>query len=316
VEIKETEARFVFLRGKVFLFIGVAFLGTLLLLFLIAKQRGLFMKTEEVYFIAERATGMYTGMPVKVSGFKIGRIKEMKLLDDARVKVVLSIESPQMKWLREDSYALLTKEGLIGESVIEIIPGKGRNLRPHEALNFEKLKGFEEMAQELKAELTVIIHEIKELLHYINSPQGDIKKSLANLEKVSEGLIALTSEAKVTIEDTDKLIKELDGSVANVTVKAEVTLDETRKRLEELSGLISDTRNSLNKITENIIHTTQNLKEATGKTSKDIPLLLQKTERSLQDVEEILQSIKGLWPLRSGIKKEAVRPLSGDTYAP
>ncbi len=306
-EIKETDSRFLLLRGKVILFAGIALAGMITLLFLIAKQKGLFQKTEEVYFVAERATGLYTGMPVKVSGFKIGRLKDMKLQDDATVRITLSIEASQMKWLREDSYALLTKEGLIGESIIEIIPGRGRNLRPGERINFEKLKGIEEMAGELKGEITVILNEIKELLTYINAPQGDIKKSLSNLQKISEELIKTTRA-------TNKLIEELNARLTSIGDKTEDTLDETKRRLEELSGLINTARISIDSLSRELLETTKDIKAITGQSSKDIPRLLEHTKRSLQDVEEILQSIKGIWPIRTGIKKEEVRPIEGDTH--
>jgi len=306
-EIKETDARFLLLRGKVILFAGIALAGIITLLFLIAKQKGLFQKTEEVYFVAERATGLYTGMPVKVSGFKIGRLKDMKLQDDATVRITLSIEASQMKWLREDSYAFLTKEGLIGESIIEIIPGRGRNLMQGERINFERLKGIEEMAGELKGEITVILNEIKELLTYINAPQGDVKKSLSNLQKISEELIETTRA-------TNKLLEELNVRLTSIGDKTEGTLDETKRRLEELSGLINTARISIDSLFRELLETTKDIKALTGQSSKDIPQLLEHTKRSLQDVEEILQSIKGIWPIRTGIKKEDVRPVEGDTH--
>ncbi|MFN3740107.1 MAG: MlaD family protein [Thermodesulfovibrionales bacterium] len=306
-EIKETDPRFLFLKGKVFLFGIVALISALVILFLIAKQRGLFTKMDEIYFITERATGLSTGMPVKVSGFKIGRLKSMKLQEDATVKVILSIERSQMKWLRIDSFAILTKEGLIGESIIEIIPGRDRQLKPGESIRFEKLRGIEEMAGELKAELTDIIKGIKELLNYINSPEGDIKKSLSNLERVSGNLIKTT-------ESMNKLLEELNRRAVSIGDKTEDTIAETKKTIEELSGLIMTAGESINNISKELLETAKTVKETTGQGSKDIPVLIEQTKRSLQDMEDILQSIKGLWPVRTGIKKIEIKPIEGDTY--
>lgn len=306
-EIKETDPRFLFLKGKVFLFSVIALVSGLVLLFLIAKQRGLFVKMDEIYFITERATGLSTGMPVKVSGFKIGRLKSMKLQDDATVKVILSIEHSQMKWLRTDSFAILTKEGLIGESIIEIIPGRDRELRPGESIRFEKLKGIEEMAGELKGELTDIIKGIKELLNYINSPQGDVKKSLSNLERVSANLIKTT-------ESMNRLLEELQRRTVSIGDRTEDTIAETKKRMEELSGLINGAKESIDNISKELLETAKTIKDTTDRSSKDIPVVLEQTKRSLQDLEDILQSIKGMWPVRSGIKKIEIRPIEGDTY--
>ncbi len=306
-EIKETDPRFLFLKGKVLLFSAIALIAGLIILFLIAKQRGLFVKMEEIYFITERATGLSTGMPVKVSGFKIGRLKSMKLQDDATVRVILSIERSQMKWLRTDSFAILTKEGLIGESIIEIIPGRERQLKPGESIRFEKLRGLEEMAGELKGELSDIINGIKELLNYINSPQGEIKKSLTHLERVSENLIKTT-------ESMNQLLEELQKRTVSIGDKTEDTIAETKKRIEELSGLITSAKDSVNNISKELLETAKTIRETAGQGSKDLPVLIDQTKRSLQDMEDILKSIKGLWPVRAGIKKREIKPLEGDTY--
>lgn len=307
MELKETDPRFFFLRSKVVFFSAIAIVGAFLLLFLIARQRGLFVKTEEVYFITDRATGLYTGMPVKVSGFKIGRLKSMSLQDDARVKVFLSIETSQMKWLREDSFAVLTKEGLIGESIIEIIPGNGRNLKPGEKIRFEKIKDIEEMAQELKTEILGIIDEIKKALIYINEPQGSIKKSISNIETISHNLIKTTESMNI-------LLERLNEKVNSVGEKVEMSLDLTQKRLEELSQLIGSTRDSIENISKELLETSKTLKTTSRKTSEQIPILLEQTRRNLDDLEEVLQSIKGMWPIRTGIKKQEIKVLEGDTY--
>lgn len=314
MELKETDPRFFFLRSKVVLFSAIAIIGAFLLLFLVARQRGLFVKTMEVYFITDRATGLYTGMPVKVSGFKIGRLKSMSLRDDARVKVFLSIEASQMKWLREDSFAILTKEGLIGESIIEIIPGNGRNLKPGEEIRFEKIKDIEEMAQELKTEILGIIDEIKKALIYINEPQGSIKKSISNIETISHNLIKTTESLNTLLGRLNDSMPEVTDKVLSIGEKAEVSFDLTQKRLEELSQLINSTRNSIENISKELLETSKNINRASQKTSEQIPLLLEQTRRNLDDLEEVLQSIKGMWPIRTGIKKQEIKPLEGDTY--
>lgn len=307
VEIKESDPRFIFLKGKIVLFITLALVSSLVLLFLIAKQRGLLVKMDEVYFITERATGLYTGMPVKVSGFKIGRLKDMKLQEDASVKVILSIERSHMKWLRADSFAILTKEGLIGESIIEIIPGRERELKPGEQVRFERLRGIEEMAGELKGELTDIIKKIKELLDYINSPEGDIKKSLSNVRKVSENLIKTT-------DTMNRFLEELNRQTVSIATRTEETLNETKKRIEELSGLIESAKDSINSISKELTEASKNINTLTDKSSKEMPLILEEAKRGLQDLEDILQSIKGLWPVRTGIRKIEIKPVESDTY--
>lgn len=293
LEFKETDPRFIFLKGKILLFIGVAVVGSIILMFFIGKQRGLFVKTEDFYFVTSKATGLRQGMPVKVSGFKIGRLKDMKLEDDGTVKVILSIEQPHIKWLREDSLAVLTKEGFIGDSSIEIIPGKGKSLNPGQAIKFEKEKGLEEMAFELKTELVEILEGVRETIKYVNAPEGEVKKILKNLEKVSQNLVKTTELANSLLDDLNK-------KTPSITEKSE-------KTIEELHQLIKTTRQSIDNISND-------LSRITNKAGKDLPSIVEQTRKSLQELDEILQSVKGLWPIRTGIKKQEPRPVEADSY--
>lgn len=294
-KIKQTDPRFVFLKGKIFLFIAIALTGIIVLLFFIGKQRGMFIKTEDFYFITTKATGLYNGMSVKVSGFKIGRLKDMQLQDDGTVKTILSIEHSHAKWFREGSVAILTKEGFIGESYIEILPGKGHPLKPGEAIKFFRQAGIEEIAAELKGEISEILKGIKETINYINEPQGSVKKSVENIEKVSQNLIKTT-------EELNALLKELNSKTPQIAQK-------TEKTIEELTELIK----SLQKLTKELNEAATTIKSAT---KKDIPALIEQTKKSMQDADEILQSIKGLWPIREGIKKQEIKPLESDSYEP
>lgn len=294
-KIKQTDPRFVFLKGKIFLFIAIALTGLTVFLFFVAKQRGMFIKTENFYIITMKATGLYNGMPIKVSGFKIGRIKDIQLQDDGTVKAILSINRSHAKWFREDSLAILTKEGLIGDSYIEILPGKGNPLKEGEQIKFVRQPGIEEIAAELKGEISEILKGIKETINYINEPQGSVKKSLENIEKASQNLIKTT-------EELNTLLKELNSRTPQIAQK-------TEKAIEEITELAK----SLQKLSKELNETATTIKSAT---KKDIPFIIEQAKKSMQDVDEILQSIKGLWPIRRGIKKQEIKPLEADSYGP
>lgn len=292
---KETDPRFIFLKSKIFLFIAIAVIGVIVIVFFVGKQRGMFVKTEDFYFITLKATGLYNGMPVKVSGFKIGRIKDMKLQDDGTVKVTLSIEQSHIRWFREGSVAILTKEGFIGDSYIEILPGKGHHLKPGQSIKFFRQAGLEEIAAELKSEISEILSGLKETINYINQPQGSIKKSIENIEKISENLIITTQKA-------NQLLEELNKRTPQITEK-------TEKTLHELIELI----NLAKALTKELNETAHTIK---GLTTKDLPVMVEQAKKSMQELDEILQSIKGLWPIREGIKRQEIKPIESDSYEP
>ncbi|WP_353683667.1 MlaD family protein [Thermodesulfovibrio sp. 3907-1M] len=292
-KIKQTDPRFIFLKGKVFLFIAIALIGVSILLFFIAKHRGVFIKTENFYFITTKATGLYSGMPVKLSGFKIGRVKDMQLQDNGFVKVILSIEENQAKWFKEGTVAIFAKEGFIGESYIAILPGDGKPLKPGQSIKFFKQTGIEEIAGELKGEISDILQGIRETINYINEPQGNIKKSIENIEKISRNLIETT-------EQINRLLKELNRKTPEIAEKSD-------KALQELTELIK----SLQRLSQELNETAKVIK---GATKEDLPIMVERAKKNMQDLDEILQSIKGLWPIREGIKPQKIKPVEADTY--
>lgn len=293
MEIKQKDPRFIFLKGKIILFIAFALIGALIFLYFIGKQRGLFTKTKDFYCVTSKATGVYTGMSVKISGFKIGRVKNMELLDNGFVRITISIEERYVKWFKEGTVAILKKEGFIGESFIETLPGDGSPLKHQQTIKFFRQAGLEEIASELKVEISEILKGVRETINYINEPQGNIKKSIENIEKLSSNLIDTT-------EKLNQLLNELNIKIPQIAQKSEKTID-------ELAELIK----SLQKIARELHETSLMIK---GTAKKDLPIMIEQTKKSMQDLDEILQSIKGLWPIRGGIKKQEIKPVETDSY--
>ncbi len=62
-------------------------------------------------------------MPVKLSGFRIGRIHKIALDDQAKVIVRLKIDRKYSKWIRADSVATFRQEGLVGDRIIDVSVG-------------------------------------------------------------------------------------------------------------------------------------------------------------------------------------------------
>ncbi len=293
MEIKQKDPRFIFLRGKIVIFIIVALAGALAFLYFAGKQRGLFTKTENFYCVVSKATGVYTGMSIRLSGFKIGRVQNMELMDNGFVRITLSVEDKHTKWFREGTVAILTKEGFIGESYIEILPGQGALIKPNQTIKFFRQSGIEEIAAELKGEISEILKGIKETINYVNEPQGDIKKSIHNIEKISRNLIETTNKLNLLLED-------MKDKTPSILAKSENTIEE----LTELIKSLQNVAKQLNALTTNFNEITK----------KDLTLIIEQTKRSMEDLDEILKSIKGLWPIREGIKKHEIKPLEADSY--
>ncbi len=92
--------RLVWQRRQIVALIVLSVLLAALLAGGIAYQHGVFTSRAQIYFLADDATGLSPGTPVRMSGFRIGKISEMHLQPDLSVKVVLTIETEPYSHLK------------------------------------------------------------------------------------------------------------------------------------------------------------------------------------------------------------------------
>ena len=156
----DNEARI--LRRKVHLFLLTAALLGIAALITVAARQGVFTQTIPVHFFAESAQEITKGMAVKVIGFKIGKVDQVVIEPDNRVKVRIMVNDDYARLIPRDSVARVTKEGLIGASMIEIQPGqdKTRTVAADDVLRFERDSGLGEIAKKITDQVIPILHDV------------------------------------------------------------------------------------------------------------------------------------------------------------
>jgi len=302
---RETDPRFMNLKGKVGLFFIVAVIGIITTVVFIGIERGIFTPRYKISFTVDKGTGFFEGMPVKLSGFKIGKIDSLSLDENARVKVTLVIYKKYSKWIRQDSKAILTKEGFIGEGIIDVTVGDMSKpaIEDGGVIQYEKARGIDELV----AEMRPVIVEIKDIISYINDPQGDIKQTLANLKTLSAGL-------NTTRENADNLIKNADSSISNLSSGASKTLKNVDSLVTSMNEKMNPVMDKLNRTMDNAEKATASLKDAVEKTAPKVPPLVDKGEDTLSDTNEVIRSLKQMWPIRLFIEKPKDGLIHGDSY--
>ncbi len=263
----QTDPRFRGLERKVgiFMFIAIAFL--LVIVFFMGMEKGLFAKEYNLYITVDSGAGFIEGMPIKLSGFKIGKVKSLKLTNDAKVRVVLNINKEYQKWIRSDSAAKLVKENVIGDSMLEISVGSGEKpmLVENNELTYEKVAGVDEFTQSIQP----LLEETTKTLQYINDPKGDIKKTLSNVERLSEHLLETENNLNELLLTSNNTLNKLDM----IASKSVGVVDDTKK----ISSVLAAKDNELK-------------------------LMIEDTEEVLSDTREIIKGLKETWPVNTLIR--------------
>ena len=313
---KETDRRFVNLGRKITLFILGALLLISILVFLIGRNRDLFTHKYELSFTVPKGTGFTIGMPVKLSGFRIGRIKSISLNEQAAVDIVLQINREYGKWIRGDSRAKLVKEGLVGETIVEVTVGTPSQplLADNGRIFFEKTTSLEEMADEISEKVKPVLIEVRDIIGYINDPNGDVKQSIRNIRRLSGNL-------EMTRGQVDMLLSKTGNDIGDVSVKLRTTLDNAALSVRKADRSLTQLEHRLPGILEKADRTLENLEEASDvvkKSTKEVlprlPAILDKGERSLKNAEQVIDAVKGTWPISSRIPKPGTAVVPGDSH--
>jgi len=188
--IREEDPRFRNLERKIGIFMATALAGVVIAGLLFGLQKDFFTKKYSLRFTADRGTGFAKGMSVKLSGFRIGRVTAISLNEQAMVDIIIEIDSDYRTWIRSDSTVKLVKEGLVGDSIIDISVGSADKpqLKDKESITYIKTKSLDEVAEEIAEKVKPVLLEVSDIISYINNPDGDLKKTIRNAELLTRHL--------------------------------------------------------------------------------------------------------------------------------
>jgi phospholipid/cholesterol/gamma-HCH transport system substrate-binding protein len=301
----DKDERFKGLFVKVSIFVLLAVLGVAFNFFYAALRQGLFVSKTQVYFIAPTSQDIHDGMAVKLSGFKIGRVKSMTLNDNAETRVDVYIEDRYMHFLREDAEISPVREGVIGDNVLAIARGSENRpqLRAGSEIKYVQTGGLDQLTQDLRDRLFPAIDDMSKLLHDINDPNGDIRQTMHNLRELSAGMNETRARLDRLLDHTDTLV----ASDVRPTVRSlnEIT-DKLNKRLPGMLDKADMAMDSLQKSTAAI-------RQAMETSGPQISGLVGESRGLVHEARKTVDSLNNNWLLRSGIPPEQQGPVKMDS---
>jgi phospholipid/cholesterol/gamma-HCH transport system substrate-binding protein len=311
------DTRFKHLERKVGIFVLAAMLGVVGVVVFIAKESDMLTSTYSVRLTAPKGTGFSQGMPIKLSGFRIGRVKSITLNDSAAVDVVLSIDSKYKKWLRKDSVARLIKEGMIGDFIIEVTSGTSQELIPENGvITLGSSMAFEDIANELAAKVTPVLMDIRDIISYINREDGDIKVGIRNLRELSGNLEQSRQHAdfllvsgKNTVESTGKKLDSILAITGTRLEQVEPVLLKADKSLTSVEKSLPPLLEKLDASLINIGQLSRELNNTSAEALPQIPRLINKAEGVIDQSEDLLEGMKWIWPLSTVVVPSEHNPL-------
>ncbi|MFH1245441.1 MAG: MlaD family protein [Candidatus Omnitrophota bacterium] len=140
------------------------------------------------------ANGIEKGAEVRVAGLKVGEVKDVQLSYDqskAQSKIVFLVYLDQGVQITRDSLAKINVLGFIGDTYLEIIPGRdyahflreGEILPGYDSLPAESLT---EIAQKAADNFNAVLDSVKDVLG--DPAKEDLKETIRNCREFSESV--------------------------------------------------------------------------------------------------------------------------------
>ncbi len=283
---------------------------------LIAFSQDYFVRNTAIYFFAPNAQGLSKGMAVKFIGFKVGSVQEISMQPNATVKVKLSLDNDYVRLIGQDAKARLIKEALVGESVVEIIPGEQqvRQVKQNSVLEFERGQDAGSLAENLAGQLQPILTDVKQITSSINNPRGDVQQILKNVNQVTGGLRDTVGQLNQTLAQFGSLAQSGNQKIDSAYVKVDRALDRVNSSLETLDKAIPKLVGKADKTLDNVQAATVDIKRMTTESSDQIPTLVRNTNALVQDGQETLKGVQKSWLLNDLFPRPEETALPVDGY--
>jgi len=297
-------------------FVMPALIGLVVVGAVISWKQELFVTRTPIYVFTDSALGITKGIPVKVFGLTIGSVDDIEIVPGTpgvkgQVRVRLNIGSEYLQHITRDSRAKLMREGVVGQALIEILPGD-LNVRPvarNEVITFERGKTLGELSEELNRALSPVLAQVKEAIGDMQNPQGRLQKSvdrvttlLDELPDSNRKLASVLVTAERTLARADGVLVNADKAVAGIALKAEATLGGLDRIVAEVSATAPS-------ILKNLDSATQSLARA----SERMPLMIDSGNTLVRDANQAISGAKGAWPLRNWVEPPATTTLGIDS---
>ncbi len=94
-------------------------------LYVIGKNHSLFGSKFELKARFSNVSGLVAGNNIRFSGIQAGTVKSLEIINDTTIEVIFLIDKKTRPYIRKNAVVSIGTEGLMGNKVVNIYPGKG-----------------------------------------------------------------------------------------------------------------------------------------------------------------------------------------------
>lgn len=305
----------------IFVFLGIAILVTGVLT--LGGQQKKFVKAIHLKTVFDDIGGLQTGNNIWFSGVKIGTVRKINFYGESQVEVEMNVEKSVADYIRKNSKATISSDGLIGNKIIVIYGGStdtpavedGDRLESVMPLDtdqmMETLQVNNENLVDITADLKVLTGKIADGKGIVGAALTDsvlaenFKAILLNLDRASSNSLRMINELNTFTAKLNKegnLFNDLATDTTMVTdLKASMeSLKTTAANSAEMTQKLSAITDKLNS-TDNSMGMLLNDPEF----AKSLKSTLENTDSATYNLNKGMEALEYTWPFNRGFKRKA-----------
>jgi phospholipid/cholesterol/gamma-HCH transport system substrate-binding protein len=307
----------------VFVLAGLLFL--IILLYVIGKNQNLFGANFQLKARFPNVQGLTSGNNIRFSGIQAGTVREITVLNDTTIEVVMLIKSSLKKHIRKNALVSIGTDGLVGNKVVNILPVRG-NAAPvqdgdilacQETIDtdrlLQKLAKTSEDISDIAADLKITVHKISnskaiwELLDDKSLPE-DIRTSAVNIKLATAHARDMTNALNLLVTDIKQGKGSLGALITDTALASNLNLAIEKMRL--VGDEAYQLANNLNMTVDNLNNEITTGKGPVAALLKDsvmaanIANSLQNIEKGTNSFNELLEAARHNILFRSYFRKQ------------
>lgn len=186
--------------------------------YFIGQRQNMFTNTFKISAYFQNVNGLHRGNNVRYSGINIGTVSSIEMINDSTIKVTMNIEEKIITHIKKDAIATIGSDGLVGNMIVSIVPGKGADTM---ISNGDTIESYSKIGAD-------------DILSTLSVSSENAAILMSDLLKITTAIIEGKGTLGLLLNDTI-MAKDLKQSVANLKMASRSTII----TIDELNELIT-----------------------------------------------------------------------------
>lgn len=282
------------LRLGLFVIIGLTLF--VLAVYFIGDKQKMFGKTNHLKAVFNNVSGLQLGNNVRYSGINVGTVRAIDMVNDSVIQVDMLIDNTIFPHIRKNAIATIGSDGLVGNMIINIIPGKGIEapVQPGDEIQSLSRIRTDDMLNTLgvtNKNAALLTADLLKITQEINQGKGTVGVLIKN-STLANDFKKTMHYLKITGKETSESVTKLNRLISSLENKNNVIgfLKDTAvaNNMKAVVRNLDQSSSEINKVVSNLNLTIANIKDGKGAINylSNNPKLVQKIDSTMTNINQ------------------------------